>query len=416
MILEFALVIFFIIAAGILSASEIAISSFGANRIEELKEAKDKSAEAFEAIQKDPNSFFGMIQITTTVFLLAAAVLTFYMSNKYITSLLIKTNIYLLEEYSHLLSAIITLIIISFLIMIFGSLIPKAIGFKYSERIGKLSVNYLITLTRIFRLPVKVVTNISNFLLLPFKERTNFYQSKLSEDEIRFIISEGVKTGTIDPTEKEIIENVFEFNDLKANEVMVPRTEMNAVELADNDLQVAEEIMKTGNSLVPVYKDSLDNIIGVVHTKDLIKSFLVGGKRNLKSIIRPAYFVPGSKLISEILKEMQNLGERLAVVTDEYGGTDGVITIEDILEEIVGELGDKTGKEIKEYSKLPDGKYYVLGSMSINDFNEAFNINLPESEEYNTVAGFVADKTGKILNIGETFNYLDLNFELIKKN
>jgi putative hemolysin len=415
MFLEIILVFFFIIAAGILSASEIAISSFGENKIENLKENKDKSAYAFEAIQKDPNAFFGMIQIITTIFLLAAAVLTFYTLNKYVISLLLKTNVYLIEEYSNLISAIITLLLISFLITIFGSLIPKAIGFKYAERIGKFSVRFLSFLTGMFKLPVKIVTSISNFLLQPFKEKTNFYQSKLSEDEIRFIISEGVKSGAIDPAEKEIIENVFEFNDLRAIEVMVPRTEMNAVEMSDDDNKVAEEIMKTGHSLVPMYKDSLDNILGVVHTKDLIKPFLIGEKANLKSVIRPAYFVPESKLISEILKEMQNLGERLAIVTDEYGGTDGVITIEDILEEIVGELGDETGKEIKEYSKLPDGKYYVLGSMSIDDFNEAFNINLPESEEYNTIAGFIADKTGKILNLGETVKYFDLNFELIKK-
>lgn len=131
--------------------------------------------------------------------------------------------------------------------------------------------------------------------------------------------------------------------------------------------------------------------------------------------MRPAYFIPDSKIISDVLKDMQKQGERLAIVTDEYGGTEGVITIEDILEELVGELKDKTKVELKEYTKLPDGKFIVLGSMFIDEFNKIFNHDLPESEEYNTVAGFIADSTGKILNAGETFIYNDITFELIKK-
>jgi putative hemolysin len=146
-----------------------------------------------------------------------------------------------------------------------------------------------------------------------------------------------------------------------------------------------------------------------------MRSFLNDSNSLPKNLLRPVYFVPETKLISEILKDMQKRGERLAIVTDEYGGTEGVITMEDILEEIVGKLGDNTKSEIPEYSKLTDGKYYVLGSMVIEDFNEVFNINLPESDEYNTVSGFVSFNTGKILNTGEVFEYEDLCFELIKK-
>jgi putative hemolysin len=167
--------------------------------------------------------------------------------------------------------------------------------------------------------------------------------------------------------------------------------------------------------LIPVYEGSPDNIIGVIHTKDFMKSFVYGVPVQIKSLIRPAYFIPETKLISEILKEMQKRGERIAIVTDEYGGTEGMITMEDILEEIVGKIKDSTKTELKDYTRLPDGKYYVLGSMSIDDFNESFNLTLPVSEEYNTVAGFIADRTGKILNTGETFEFEVLIFELIKK-
>jgi Hemolysins and related proteins containing CBS domains len=147
-----------------------------------------------------------------------------------------------------------------------------------------------------------------------------------------------------------------------------------------------------------------------------MKSLIEGKNILLRNLIRPIYFVPETKLISEILRDMQKQGERVAIVTDEYGGTEGVITMEDILEEIIGEIKDNSKSEIQSYYKLPDGKYYILGSMNVEEFNETFNFKLPESDEYNTIAGFVAEKTGKILNPGERFDFEGLTFELIKKS
>ena len=389
--------------------------SFGKNKIEELKEHKDKTASAFESIQKEPNFFFGTIQIITTLCLFSSAMLTLIIFTELLNPLLRNTGILLISKYSIYISFLLGLILVSFLTLVLGILVPKAIGFKYSERIGKSSIKFTLMLTSLFRLPVKIVTNVSNYFIKPIKEKTDFSQTRFSEDEIRIIISEGVKTGAIDETEHEIIENIFEFNDLRANEVMIPRTEMIAIEMIEDTDVLIKEIVKINHSLIPVYKESIDNIIGVLHSKDFMKSFISGNPVIVKSLIRPAYFIPETKLISEILKEMQNRGERLAIVTDEYGGTEGVITIEDILEEIVGDIWDNTKVEVKDYSKLPDGKYYILGSITIEDFNESFNIKIPVSDEYNTLAGFIADKSGKILNNGEVYEYGDLVFELIKK-
>src|SRR5690606_21978485 len=184
------------------------------------------------------------------------------------------------------------------------------------------------------------------------------------------IISDGVKSGTIDEADQQIIENIFEFNDLKADEVMIPRTEMIAISLNEENEKSINSIIKSGHTLVPVFENSLDNIVGILHTKDVMRSIIEKQNISIKSLIRPAYFVPETKLISEILKDMQKQGERIAIVTDEYGGTEGVITMEDILEEIVGEIKDKTKSEIHNFSKLPDGKFYVLGNMDIDEFNE----------------------------------------------
>jgi len=255
----------------------------------------------------------------------------------------------------------------------------------------------------------------SNLFLIPFKEKTNFSQTRPSEDEILDIISDGVKSGAIDKAELEIIENILEFNDLKADEVMIPRIDMVAVDMNEDTEVTLKEIMKTGHSLIPAYEENPDNIIGVIHTKDLMRRYIEKKQISLKNLVRPAYFIPGTKPISEVLKEMQQIGERLAIVTDEYGGTEGLITLEDVLEEIVGEIKDRTKNEISEFSKFPDGTFCILGSMDIDDFNDTFNYKLKESEEYNTVAGFIAEKSGKILNQGESFEYEGLHFELIKK-
>jgi putative hemolysin len=403
-----------ILISGFLAAAEIAVASFGAGRIEELKEKKDKSAVAFEKIQKDTNAFFGSIQITTQITLLAAAMLGFNICYRFLSRFFeLNTS----GSYSEVvvLSIFIALGIITFFTMVFGVLIPKAIGFKYSYTIAKVSVKIILLITFVFKYLVSFATYASNLILKPFNEKTSFTQTRFSEDEIRIIISEGVKSGALDQNEKEIIENLFEFNDLRANEVMIPRTEMVALDLTDNQEEMNTEIMKSNHSIIPVYKENPDNIIGVIHTKDVMKTLIEKKNLEIIKLIRPAYFIPESKLISEILREMQNRGERLAIIMDEYGGTEGVITMEDIIEEIVGDLHDNSFSEEKLYSKLPDGSYYISGSMNIAAFNEIFNIDLPLSEEYNTVAGFISDRTGKILNTGEKYKYETLVFELIKK-
>ena len=415
LIIEAVIVVILILLAGVLSAADIAIATFGTNKIEELKEKHDKASELFESIQKDPNSFYGTIQISANLLMVASAVVGFHLFMRLFYKVFYGDAIHSLDIYSELLAGISSVLLISFLIILFSLLIPKALGFKYSEKIGRTFILPLMLLSKIIKYPVKIITWLGNLILIPFNEGTNFYQTKMSEDEIRVIISESVKSGTLNKTEQEIIENIFEFNDLHANEVMIPRTEMSAIELVNDKSEIMKYIIRTGHSLFPVYEDSLDNIVGVLHTKDFLKSIAEEVQIDIKSLIRPVYFVPETKLISEILKEMQKRGERLAIVTDEYGGTEGVITMEDILEEIVGDLGDTSQTEVKNFSLLPDGKYYVLGSMDISEFNEVFSIDLPESDDYNTVAGFISYSTGKILNIGESFEYNSLTFELIKK-
>jgi len=396
----------------LLSISEIALGAFGENKIEELRESKDESVAYFEKLNEHQEEVYGTIQIIYHFILVTISILGYFILSRNILNLISKAEE--LSDIADIIAIFFTALILTLIILVFNILMPKAIAFKYSDYIGKKSVRTILFLALLFKIPTKFISAIANYIHIPIKEKIGFSQSKPFEDEILDIISDGVKSGTLDETEQQIIENVFEFTDLKANEVMIPRTEMIAIDIDDNIDSNIKKIIQTGHTLIPVYENSIDNIIGVLHTKDVMKALIEKKDISLKELMRPVYYVPESKPISQILKDMQKQGQRLAIVTDEYGGTEGMITMEDILEEIIGEIRNE-GSEYKTYSKGKDGKYYILGSMNISDFNEVFNYKLPESEEYNTIAGFVSERTGKILNPGEQLEFEGLVFELIKK-
>lgn len=409
------LVILFLVLVFInflLSISEIALGAFGENKIEELREAKDETVTYFEKLNSQQEEVYGTIQFIYHFLLITISILGYFILSRNILNLISQAD--KISGIADIVAVLLTALILTLIVLVFNVLIPKAIAFKYSDYIGKKSVKKILFLARLFKLPIKFISSIANFTLIPIKEKSGFSQSKPFEDEILDIISDGVKSGTLDETEQQIIENVFEFTDLKANEVMIPRTEMVAINIDDDADVNIKKIIQTGHTLIPVFENSIDNIIGVLHTKDVMKSLIEKKDISLKELMRPVYYVPESKPISQILRDMQKQGQRLAIVTDEYGGTEGMITMEDILEEIIGEIRDER-KEYSTYNLGKDGKYYVLGSMNISDFNDVFNYKLPESEEYNTIAGFVAERTGKILNPGEKLEYEGLVFELIKK-
>jgi putative hemolysin len=415
--IELVLFILSVFLAGIITAGEIALSSFGENKIEEFKERRDTIWQKFHLVHKNPEPYYGTIHLLYLTFIISSVVFGFLLSAKLINPGITEPKVGFYDDSIRLvISLILTIILIASILTIFSYLIPKALGFKYSYFLGRVFVVTLIPVSKLFIVPARLLNRISDFILLPFKEKTNFAQAKPSEDEILDIIADGVKSGAIDEKEEKIIQNIIEFNDLKAGEVMVPRTEMISIDINETDEKLLRSIIMKGHTLIPIYEDSIDNIIGILHSKDVIKLLIESGSiSTIKGLIRPAYFIPETKLISEILTEMQQRGERLAIVSDEYGGTEGVITIEDILEEIVGEIKNDSIAEQKEYYKFPDNKYFVLGSMQITDFNEVFNLTLPESDEYNTVAGFIAEQSGKILNLNEMVEYEKVKFELIKK-
>jgi CBS domain containing-hemolysin-like protein len=405
-----------IIVTGFLTAAEVALSSFGEKKIEDLKEKGDILWQKFSEVHKNPEPYYGTVHLLSVTFFISSVVIGFLLSAKLINPDIAEPHIGFYDKpESIVISFLLTIFSITSVITVFSYLIPKALGFKYADKLGRFFIKFIIPLSKLFILPAKLLNLVSNFLLMPFNEKTNYSQQKLSEDEILDIISDGVKSGALNEKGEKIIKNIIEFTDLTAGEVMIPRTEMVAIDVNESNQKAVNEIILKGHTLIPVYEDSLDKIVGILHSKDVVRSLLESNQIPINKLMRPTYFIPENKLISEVLTEMQKKGQRLAIVTNEYGGVEGVITIEDILHEIVGEIRSEPITVQKIFYKTPDNKFLIPGSMLIPYFNKTFNKKLPESDEYTTVAGFVAERSGRILNLNEEVEFEGMKFELVKK-
>lgn len=222
----------------------------------------------------------------------------------------------------------------------------------------------------------------------------------VTEEEIKMMVDQGEEKGSIEENEKELINNVFEFNDIVASEIMTHRTDMYAIEIEQDLYEILDEIDEYKYSRIPVYRDSIDNIEGILFLKDILKSVSMRKKIKIADIIREAYFVPETKPIDEIFKELQANKMQMAIVVDEYGGTAGVLTMEDILEELVGNIFDEYDDIEFEYKKLDENTYLIDGSISLYELKKILNVELPEGD-YETLSGYLIEKLGRLPEEGE---------------
>lgn len=258
-------------------------------------------------------------------------------------------------------------------------------------------------------------TNIS-FLQRLIEKFFPVKRKKVSEEEVIQLLEEGERSGAIDKTEHELIKSILEFTDTTVKEVMVPRTDVFAVDIATQRDRLLQSLIDQGFTRVPVFRDSIDNIIGIIYTKDLIGMLEHRDLIILQDVIRPAYLVPESKKISVLLKELQKNRQHMAIVIDEFGGTEGIITIEDIVEEIVGEIRDEYDDEPSEVETSNDGTSFVNGGIAIHQFNERFGVEIPEDTQYDTISGFLHQLTERIPELHEEIKYENITFTVVKKN
>lgn len=241
-------------------------------------------------------------------------------------------------------------------------------------------------------------------------------RANLSEDELKQMIDAGSLSGAIDKTEHELIKSILQFSDITAKEIMVPRLDIVALDLTMSRDVLVRKVIEEGYSRLPVYRGTIDHIVGVVYSKDLLSLLEHRALIILQDIIRPAYFVPESKKISQLLREFQKNKVHIGIVVDEYGGTEGIITMEDIVEEIVGDILDEYDEVRKSVEQAGDGSVIVEGALSIPEFNLQFRFQLPEAQEYETVAGYLQTITGRLPESNEEIRTENFTFTILSKS
>ncbi len=400
---DIAVIIALILLNGFFSGTEMAVISLRKTRLKQLVKNGNRNAMIIENFKKNPEDLLATIQVGLT---LVGTIASAYAATKIavaLTPLLEKSSVSFISQNAGGLSLAFIVIMITYLTIVFGELIPKSLAIKFSEPFALFAARPIYALSKISFIITKSLTISSNLILKIFGDKTSFSEGKLSEDEIRIMLHESQESGVIKKYEHEIMENVFEFADIAVGQVMMPRTKIFAIDI---DAPVGENIkliIESGYSRIPMYKDSIDNIVGILNGKDLLQ-YIERGQRddvNLLKLSRTPFYVTNTERISALLRKFQKEKVHLAVVTDEYGGVDGLITIEDILEELVGEISDETDMEQKSIRKEKDGGYIVEGDTSIIDFNRHFNTLIPEDETYTTISGLLQEVFERLPKIGE---------------
>jgi CBS domain containing-hemolysin-like protein len=320
------------------------------------------------------------------------------------------------EKTVHALAFGISFGLLTFLHIIIGELAPKSLAIRHPERTTLVISAPLQIFYRIFQPVIWLLNGAANLLLksigIPAASATELVHSP---EEVEIIVNEGAKRGFFNKTEQELISSIFEFSTTRAKEIMVPRTDIVAIDVSTKRDALVSVVMEEGYSRIPVYSGSIDNIVGIIYTKDLISLLEHRDLIVLQDIIRSAYFVPDQIRISQLMKELQERKIHMAIVVDEFGGTEGIITMEDILEEIVGEIHDEYDEVMKDIERSPDGSAVVNARIPVKDFNEKFDTDIPEDEEYETISGFLHKITGRIPDLNDEITSGNLVFTIVKK-
>ena len=403
-----------LIAATLIAVAEFAITSASRSRLEPLAEDDDQAAARALRLKDRDEDVQGATQIAT-LFLTIFAALLLAPHAEYGAQELLRAGIESwLLPLVRTIAYLVTAVVMTGVFLITVNLVPKSTGERYADALVLRVAGGLYTLSRVLHLPQRLLTVIANVVLRPFRGEANFRELVTTEENLMDILEDGAKTGLLDRTEHELIESIFQFTDTTAREVMIPRTDVVAVDINTPAPGILRSFLEEGFTRMPVYRDSLDDIIGIIYAKDVISLIQHPDLIILQDIIRPAFIVPETKPISELLREFQFKRLHMAIVVDEFGGTEGLITMEDILEEIVGEIRDEYDEEEIPYVLLQDGGIEVEAMVNISDFNSFSHFSIPESDDYDTLGGFATLLFGRIPEAGDSIEHGHLFIEILE--
>jgi putative hemolysin len=396
------IILVLILINGFFVAAEIAFVSVRRTRLDELAEAGDRRAKRAQVLMRDPGRFLAVIQVAIT-FLGALASAVAAVSIVTVVSEPLR-QITFLADYADPIALLFVTSLVAIVSIVLGELIPKGLALGNPDRIA-LTVSGPITLfAKIVSPLVAVLVLLTKIISKPFgidPTRT----PELSAAEIRLIVEQGSQQGVLEAEEEQMISAVMSLSDSKLHEVMVPRIDIVAIDQEASFDDAVTLVLTEGHSRTPLYKESVDYIVGILYAKDLLRIIAAGGPRpRLRDIMRPALFVPESQAVDDLLNELQRRRVHMAIVLDEYGGTAGLVTIEDLLEEIVGEIQDEFDEEEPMKVIVREGEAILDGRADIDEMGELVDpaLELEDDEEYDTVGGFVYHRIGRVPVVGDT--------------
>jgi len=411
--LELILILIFILANGFFAGAEIAIISARKSRIKHLMERGSKQAEVVHKLQNEPENFIATVQIGITIVGMLAGAIGGAAAIEVIKPLLQDAPFEFIQNWSTPIAIAIVVLITSYLSIILGELVPKSLALRFSEPIALFVGKPIHLLSRFSFILVKLLTKSSSLFLKPFGKMPPPEGSFVTEEEIKILLREGGEKGIFEKSEQELIHSVFEFVTTTVKEIMVPRPKIKAIAI-DTSIEAAVDfVVECGFSRFPVYDGSMDDIKGILYEKDLLDIRVKKKDVGLKDLIRPVYFVPETKKIDKLLRELQRRRMHMAIVINEYGGVEGMVTMEDIIEEIVGEIEDEYDYEDRPVKILKDGSMVIDASLPIRDLIDQHNLAIEESEEYETLAGLVLSLLQKMPRGGEIVKYGDYKLTIV---
>lgn len=381
------------IANAFFAGAEMATVSVNKNKIKMLAENGNKNAQLLQELLKEPTKFLSTIQVAITLsgFLASASAATSFSSP--LDILMTKLGI----PYGETIAIIIVTVVLSFFTLVFGELVPKRIALQKAEAISLFTVKPVLFISRLTSPFIKLLSFSTGLVLQVLGMKAENLEENISKEEIKSMVEAGQANGVFNETEKEMINSIFEFDDILASEIMIPRTDVYSIDIDASIGEYLDELLETKHSRIPVFEGDIDNIIGVLYIKDLILEARNKGFENvdIRSILRNPYLVPESKNIDTLFKEMQKSKKYIAILIDEYGGFSGIVTMEDLVEEVMGNIDDEYDDNEPKLEKIDNHIYLVDGLYPVDELIDILNIDIV-SKNHNTISGYLIDTLGEI--------------------
>ena len=412
--------LFLVLLNGFFVAAEFSIVKVRYSQIQ-LKAAEGNTmAKQAENIIKNLDAYLSATQLGITLASLALGWVGESALHHLIESLFHSLNIELAASTVTTISVVCSFMLITTMHIVFGELVPKSIAIRKSEATTLFIAYPLHLFYNVFRPFIWLMNSLSSGFLRIIKINPASDQDIHSTEELQLLVKQSADSGEIEEENYEIIKNAFDFTDHNAKQIMIPRQNISSIDIEDTTEEIIAQIMDSGYSRIPVYEGSIDNIVGIFYTKEIIREYIKSkgelNHDNLRGLMREAFFVVGSKKISDLLKVFQLKKQHMAIVIDEFGGTEGIITLEDILEELVGEIQDEEDEEERIVDKVGENTFWVKATQPLEEINECLPKKIPESEEgeYNTLAGFILNELQDIPEENQEFDFGYYHFKILK--